>query len=127
MPRLSAPSHNYMFGNKICGNLYVCLLIFKTTAQSTYNYSYLVVNPGSTQLPRQILNSKYLKTILLAMNFPYINIYIYMITHTLQTKALRSKRREVFLSILGCCYTTLDANIYIYIYIPLYTLVYAIS
>ena len=30
------------------------------------------------------------------------------------TKALRSKRREVFLPILGSCYTTLDAKLYIW-------------
>ena len=30
---------------------------------------------------------------------------------TLQTKALRSKRREAFLSILSSCYTTLDAKL----------------
>ena len=31
---------------------------------------------------------------------------------TLLTKALRSKRQKVYLSILGSCYTTLDAKLF---------------
>ena len=31
---------------------------------------------------------------------------------TLLTKTLSSKRREVFLSILGSCYTTMDAKLF---------------
>ena len=42
-----------------------------------------------------------------------INIHHYLLfILTLLTKALRSKRREFFLSILGSYYTTLDAKLF---------------
>ena len=35
-----------------------------------------------------------------------------ILTRNLLTKTLRSKRREVFLSVLGSCHTTLDAKLF---------------
>ena len=37
---------------------------------------------------------------------------VWRVTQTLPTKALKSKRREVFLSILGGCYATFDAKLF---------------
>ena len=39
-------------------------------------------------------------------------VILVLVILTLLTKALRSKRREVFLSILGSCYSTLDSKLF---------------
>ena len=41
-----------------------------------------------------------------------LRAFVRRVILTLLTKALRSKRRDVFLSILSSCYTTLDAKLF---------------